>query len=380
MKNLAVFLLTFLPLIILGQDCDCESTFNWMKKTFEENDAGFQYIVDKKGEQSYSLHNRIYNEKISAIEDPVVCESALREWLMFFRKAHVELHYTGEVNSQENDPEEPVENLKEKEENNEPQNDLHTKYVNSTTPFIEQLTENTLYVRIPSFDGTQKPLIDSVVLANRTRILSTENLIIDIRNGTGGNDASFAELLPIIYTNPIRMPGVEFLSTPLNNQRMYQMATNTGIALEFGLNPTEEEMAEYKSDFDTLSKHLGSFVNLNSSNITVTEFDTIHPFPRNVGVMINQNNASTDEQFLLEAKQSKKVKLFGTTTMGALDVSNLNLTYSPCDNYVLVYALSKSLRIPDMIVDDIGIIPDYYIDKEVPESEWIIFVSKILNK
>ena len=27
-----------------GQTCTCKSNFEWVKKTFEENDAGFQYI------------------------------------------------------------------------------------------------------------------------------------------------------------------------------------------------------------------------------------------------------------------------------------------------------------------------------------------------
>jgi hypothetical protein len=28
-----------------GQTCTCESNFEWVKKTFEENDAGFQHII-----------------------------------------------------------------------------------------------------------------------------------------------------------------------------------------------------------------------------------------------------------------------------------------------------------------------------------------------
>lgn len=28
--------------LVLGQDCNCESNFQWVKKTFEENDAGFR--------------------------------------------------------------------------------------------------------------------------------------------------------------------------------------------------------------------------------------------------------------------------------------------------------------------------------------------------
>ena len=57
-------------------------------------------------------------------------------------------------------------------------------------------------------------------MTNKELILKTPNLIIDIRNNGGGSDRSYTELLPILYTNPIRKVGVELLSTSLNNQQM----------------------------------------------------------------------------------------------------------------------------------------------------------------
>ena len=67
--------------------------------------------------------------------------------------------------------------------------------------------------------------------------------------------------------------------------------------------------------------------------------------------MINENCGSTTEQFLLTAKQSKKVKLFGTTTLGSLDISNMYSVNSPCGEYKLWYGLTKSFRIPEMLID-----------------------------
>ena len=140
-------------------------------------------------------------------------------------------------------------------------------------------------------------------------------------------------------------------------------------------------MEEYRIKYDTLSKHLGEFVNfLTKKTCKLLHSTQCINFLKKVGIIINERNASTDEQFLLEAKQSLKVKLFGATTIGALDISNLYLTYSPDEEFVLVYALSKSLRIPGMVVDDIGIKPDFYLDREIPESEWVDYVTNTLNQ
>ena len=38
------------------------------------------------------------------------------------------------------------------------------------------------------------------------------------------------------------------------------------------------------------------------------------------------------------------------------------------------------MRIPEMTIDDKGIQPDYYIDKEIPKYEWIKYVADILNE
>ena len=108
--------------------------------------------------------------------------------------------------------------------------------------------------------------------------------------------------------------------------------------------------------------------------------DTVYAYPENVGIIMHEYNGSTAEQFLLAAKQSKKVKLFGTTSYGILDISNMHFIQSPCGNLELGYSLSKSLRIPDMIIDGQGIKPDYYITKDIHTSRWIDFVYDILNR
>lgn len=377
LKNILFILFIFKASTTFSQNCDCKATFEWVKETFENNDAGFQYIIDKKGEELYNVHNQMYFTKVNLIENPEECETIIREWLTFFRKSHIEFHFIGEKNKETNDSNPIIEETKIENDEVDP---LYKKFLESQKPFIERLNSSTLYLRIPSFMPTEKPLIDDLLEKHKNEILSTENLIIDIRNGTGGSDNSYQNILPFIYTNPIRIPSVEYLSTLLNNQRMYELATNTGFALEFGIQTTEEEKLDLMEKYEKLNNHLGEFVNLNAEKTKILKFDTVYEFPKQVALIINENNVSTDEQFILEAKQSKKVKLFGRTTKGGLDMSNLYLTYSEDKQFVLVYALSKSLRIPHMTIEDIGIMPDFFLDEEIPEYEWINYVSGILNQ
>ena len=94
---------------------------------------------------------------------------------------------------------------------------------------------------------------------------------------------------------------------------------------------------------------------------------------------MNGGNGSTAEQFLLAAKQSRKVKLFGTTTMGVLDISNMYAVESPAHEFRLSYCISKSRRIPDMAIDGKGITPDFYLDKSIPPTDWLTFVVHSLE-
>jgi C-terminal processing protease CtpA/Prc len=248
---------------------------------------------------------------------------------------------------------------------------MYFKFLTTDIPIFEKLNDKTAILRIPTFDGSAKKTIDSIITANQHIITTTENLIIDLRYNGGGSDGSFEKILPLIYTNPIRTVGVEYLSTPLNNKRMEEFITDPDF--------TVEDRKWAKDGLEQLQKHLGEFVNLDSTDVTIETFDTIYPYPKNVGIIINEGNGSTTEQFLLAAKQSKKVKLFGTTTVGVLDISNMYFINSPCNDYKLGYSLTRSKRIPEFTIDDKGIQPDYYIDMIIPKYDWIEFVDKILN-
>jgi C-terminal processing protease CtpA/Prc len=462
----------------LAQTCNCKANYEWVKATFEENDAGFQYVLKTKGEQAYNDHNKKISDKVQASNTLTECAPVLYEWLKFFRSGHIAIKLNEQIQQTKTtisakqfsgwetyaikpdafknylDNKKVVDyegiwetqpykigikkegdtyigfilesgadtwtkgqvklklNIKEDKINSvfymrdhsavesgtvkmagnnhlqignitltriypnikdEPKFDRYFKALEAGQPYMEQLNETTLYLRIPSFNESYKRKIDSVMDANKAKMLITKNLIIDIRNNGGGSDASYSEIIPYLYTNPIRTVGVEYFSTKLNNQRMLDFINKPEYEFD------EEGKKWAKESYDKLQSKLGQFVNLNEEAVSIGKLDTVYSYPENVGIIINEANGSTAEQFLLEAKQSRKVKLFGVTTFGVLDISNMYFVDSPCKEFQLGYSLSRSMRIPDFTIDEKGIQPDYYLDRTIPPYEWTDFVNKILN-
>lgn len=89
-KRLLTFCLLFIGTgFTYGQDCNCSTSFQWLKKTFEENDAGFSYILSIKGQATYDYHTQRIQEKINVAKNREECLPVLQEWLHFFRKGHI---------------------------------------------------------------------------------------------------------------------------------------------------------------------------------------------------------------------------------------------------------------------------------------------------
>ena len=469
-----------------GQNCNCKEEYRWAKKTFEENDAGYSYYVEKYGKQAIDFNNKKWEKEFDKTKDVFQCQDYLNQWIKFFRKGHIAIamndqttprpsaakkdnsvlvipeiptlnvdidsfqataklfkeptfegiwtngtydvgiqkvkdDYVGFVIASKNeqwkagqikfrfpaakntakkstyymgdhslagnefDPCQLIGNTYLKafdiywkrvspDFGTEPDIENEVSILSATSPFIRKIDSVTAIFRIPSFDNSYISIIDSIVKSNHDLLVTTKNLIIDIRGNGGGADRCYDSITPYLYTNPIRSMWVSFLSTPLNNARYDWIIKLDGFS--------EKERQNLRDMQNKLNANIGKFVNLNESNQTfvIDTLPVVYQNPQQVAILIDAGNGSTAEQFLLMAKQSKKVKLFGQRTTGALDFSNLNNVVSTSKNFKLFYTTSRSFRIPKMAIDDYGIQPDYFIDDSVPSYKWIDFVTEIMNE
>lgn len=476
-KILFLTMSLFMTFINFAQKCNCKQEFEWIKTTFEKNDAGFQYVIDSKGKDEYENFNVKIHQKLDTISNLQKCNEILSQWKSFFRNGHLSINFKmPEISNTTNSDEtwekvnfsksdfdlylksvnlspfegiwkfggyvigikkinddfvgfiiesqntnwktnevklkwntnsknevtgsfyygnrsenkfsiakiinnnylnidgsylKKVNIIGQKVENKNDKITIAIKSLSADKPYLDKLNATTLLLRIPSFDESNTKLIDSIVKKNIKLVTTTQNLIVDIRNNGGGSDACYYPLLPIFYTNPIRTIGMEMLSTELNNARYDKLLKNNDF--------DAESKKQFAKDKEIVKKHLGEFVNTDPEKISIETLSKVNKFPENIAVLINKGNGSTAEQFLLAAKQSRKVKLYGTTTFGVLDISNMNFVDSPSGLFELGYSLSRSFRIPNMTIDSKGIMPDFYLDESIPDENWIDYVDKLLN-
>jgi hypothetical protein len=229
------------------------------------------------------------------------------------------------------------------------------------------LNENTLYFNIPSFSWEAKPMVDSLFVAQKENLSKSANLIIDLRNNGGGSDDVYSVISPYLYTQPIKGIGVDMFSSKDNIKGWELMLQDPNLPLD--------NKAEYQKMIDKLKLKLNQNVNIVEDYIDTSYTPLL--FPKNVVILINEGCASSTEQFLLEAIQSKKVTLMGQNTSGTLDYSNLRESDFCEMPYILWTPTTRSRRIDiGEGIDGIGIKPTIYLTEK---QDWIKEALKFLS-
>jgi hypothetical protein len=247
----------------------------------------------------------------------------------------------------------------------------------NTYPVAAYLSDSTYYLRIPTFFSDYS---NDVVTRHWDEITSRPNLIVDIRDNGGGQDIYYSKLAELIYTNPYESKGVEWYASK-GNIKLFEDAFKNG-EIRNG-----EDSIWTEALLEAMKKNVGGFVTHPLyDNSGIERMDSVYLYPKKVGIIINERNGSSAEQFLLAANNSKKVILFGNhNTAGVLDYSNAVTEIFPSGNYRLTFPMTRSQRLPEFPIDYIGIAPDIIIPFPSTEQlydrldDWVYFVKEYLE-
>lgn len=212
------------------------------------------------------------------------------------------------------------------------------------------------YMRVSNFDGNVAQEVDSFMVRNDSVISNTPNLIIDLRDNGGGSDRSFQSILPVLYTNPIVTVGTGALATRDNiDADKASMAKIENPEIKKWVSQEIQEMEE----------NFGRYTYIINDTLRLKE---VKKYPEKIVILVNGGCASATEQFLLAAQQSTKVTIIGQCTDGTLDYSNKKQKRLPCIAYTLEYPITRSGRLPDHPVDNIGIKPSLDLGND---DDWV---------
>lgn len=223
---------------------------------------------------------------------------------------------------------------------------------------IAWLSDKTVLLTLPTFFASAAEGIVKMMADNRKRLERTPNWIIDVRDNNGGGDGTYAPITDAVIGNPIFIAGVEFLSTPAN------IEATAGLCDFYA--PGDKNCIAALERLVTAMRAVppGTYAPHPSLGDTVTRIDPDEPRrkrPARVAVLTDRECGSSCEQFLLAMKQAWNVKLFGRRTAGALDYSNLRPHKLPSGKRLILYATSRSKRLPHLPVDAVGVLPDVFL-------------------
>jgi hypothetical protein len=233
---------------------------------------------------------------------------------------------------------------------------------------LEKVDDLTLYIRMSTMDESVRWQFDSLLKANRKLIEKIPNWIIDVRGNGGGSDVTYFPLKPYLYTDPVSIDRAQHYATK-DNAEKYRLLMDDQQHFTAG------ERRGFKHMYDEMMRNEGKLIG--ETGVEIEKMHAKSGNPQRVAVITDSGCASSCEQFVLFARQSKKTTIMGTHTSGTLDYGNLNSLVLPCDIWRIAYPTSRSCRVDaGQGIDNVGIQPAIRLDQQT--EEWVLFAHNYL--
>jgi hypothetical protein len=318
----------------------CQRDLDFLPEFLAVNDAGGRDLLARHGRVALDQALASARELASQAESDEQCLAALRGYLAAWRKGHLAVRAIAPS------PAAP--------------SNTDTR---SRVPSIKTLSPSTALITIPSFGDPYRAPLAALLKQHRSALAARRNWIIDVRGNGGGSDSTYQALLPWLLPNGWVEVSAQWLVTPENidaHQRACAMFAPGDAECTKFMNEAVRRMQGAPAN---------TFVEQEDGNgWNLRRPETVEPRrPQRVVVLIDNQCGSSCEEFVLTVRQSFSVKLVGrSSTMGVLDYSNMRPRDLPSGQRRLLYATSRSNRLPSFPIDGIGISPDIYLPGPAP--------------
>lgn len=337
--------------------------FDLVVKQVEENYAGFSTKIN---DESLSKYEDIKSNLRKQVElGNKKASDAAGEYTSFFADYHLFLNDNGYNCTQGYMP----------KDRQIPHYWDSIEYKPTKTAY--KVTDRAFLIRFPSCSGD--PTIDWVKESIQSYIKSgCDNLIIDIRGNSGGQDGYYKPYLELLYDHSGTTEGVEFYNSEANREAVIQ------------LSETMDNSEWWTSLISRLKVSEDNSFVIFDKEVSVIEYDSVNTKPIKAAIIIDGLVSSSAEQMLLELRAtSHRTTIYGQdNTMGCIDFSNTRpAAQLPNCKAMLFIPITRSLRVAKGNgVDDTGIAPDVRITLPLPTKltdnidEWVKWIANDLGK
>lgn len=192
-------------------------------------------------------------------------------------------------------------------------------------PFYENLGENAAVLTIPSFSPEHGEALSALISQHQEEVLARQLLIVDLRGNEGGSGGMGRVLAPFYHAAEQRS---------VQGPRPYPMAVSSPrVTAYYSAIRDQLPEGEERGFFDDFIRRMeaapGRLVPYFEDPALAQRLfapptpQTVHPAPQHLAIIVDRHSVSAAEAFVLEARRSARVTVFGENTGGSIDYQNV---------------------------------------------------------